>query len=263
MKRSMTRYTHLIFVKAVILISVLLVSNRAIAEDIESVWAKANDAYSMGEWNNALSLYQKIEKSGEVSAYLYYNIGNTYYKQNIFGKAVLYYERALRINPSFDDAINNLKIVQLHTLDKIENVPEFVFTTWIRNFKNSVDSNTWAVIGLFLLVGLAVLFLLYRFASSTSIRRIAFIVSCVVLFMVIVSFLFSFSLRGYANSTDSAVIMSAVSNVKSAPNSTGNNLFVLHEGTKVTILEDIGTWKRVELADGRQGWLDSSTIEII
>jgi Bacterial SH3 domain./Tetratricopeptide repeat. len=229
----------------------------------DSLWTKGNDSYSLGEWTNALLNYEQIEKNGKVSPQLYYNIGNTYFKLGNKGKAILYYERAIKLNPSYKDAINNLQIVSLQTLDKIEKVPEFVLITWIKEIRNSINSNTWAWLGIIFLVILSLLLLMYRFSSYMGVRKFSFILSCIMLFLVVASFSFSINLRLHANSIENAIVLSPVSNIKSAPNTTGNNLFILHEGTKLTILEDIGPWKKIELEDGRQGWIDSSTIEII
>lgn len=229
----------------------------------DSLWTKGNDSYSLGEWTNALLNYEQIEKNGKVSPQLYYNIGNTYFKLGNKGKAILYYERAIKLNPSYKDAINNLQIVSLQTLDKIEKVPEFVLITWIKEIRNSINSNTWAWLGIIFLVILSLLLLMYRFSSYMGVRKFSFILSCIMLFLVVASFSFSINLRLHANSIENAIVLSPVSNIKSAPNATGNNLFILHEGTKLTILEDIGPWKKIELEDGRQGWIDSSTIEII
>jgi tetratricopeptide (TPR) repeat protein len=228
-----------------------------------AAWIKANEAYSMGEWKRALSLYESIAKGGAVSAHLYYNMGNACYKMGDKGKAALYYEKALKLDPSDADAYNNLQIVQLRTLDKIEAIPEFILSEWVKDLRDTIHSNGWTWIGLSALFLTALLLLLYRFSQRTGIRKISFITACVTMFIVVVTFSFAASLKVRAMSSDTAIVLSHVSNIKSSPNVAGNNLFILHEGTKVTILEDIGPWKKIELADGRQGWIETNTIGII
>ncbi|MDD7236189.1 MAG: tetratricopeptide repeat protein [bacterium] len=235
----------------------------AAQERPEDIWPKANDAYSLGEWKSALELYESIENKGVVSERLYYNMGNTHYKLGDNARAILYYERALKLNPANKDAANNIKIAQIHTLDKIEVLPEFVLVTWVRNMRDSLSSNSWAVAGLVLLVAVLVLLLLYRFAGSMGFRKFSFVAAILAFLLMAGAFAFSWSMRNNATDNSNAIVVSAVSNIKSSPDANGNNLFILHNGTKVEVLENVGKWMKIELADGRQGWIDSSTVEII
>ena len=233
------------------------------ADEKSELWTKANDAYSMGQYETALNDYVEIEKNGYHSYRLYYNMGNAWYKTGNMGKAILYYEKALKLNPAGEDALNNLQIAKLQTLDKIDVLPEFIVSTWIKDIRNLMSSNGWGytAVGLFAVV--CILLLLFKFAPTTGGRKLSFVLACVVFLFFIFAVLFAFSLRAKAKSEDNAVVMVPVSNVKSAPNSTGNNLFILHEGSKVEILEEAGKWCRIEISDGRQGWLEEKDIEVI
>ena len=163
----------------------------AAQERPEDIWPKANDAYSLGEWKSALELYESIENKGVVSERLYYNMGNTHYKLGDNARAILYYERALKLNPANKDAANNIKIAQIHTLDKIEVLPEFVLVTWVRNMRDSLSSNSWAVAGLVLLVAVLVLLLLYRFAGSMGFRKFSFVAAILAFLLMAGAFAFS------------------------------------------------------------------------
>lgn len=239
------------------------VSSIALAADRDSLWLKANNSYSLGEYNSAIDYYKQIEDSGYMSAKLWYNMGNAYYKLQEDGKAILYYERALKLDPSYQDAKNNLEIAKLKTLDKIESVPEFILTTWTKDIRNTMSSDSWAVTGIVFFLATAVLMLLFRHAPHVAQRKLSFILACITMVIVLIAFIFSFNLRSNASSKGSAVVLAPVSNVKSAPNSTGGNLFILHEGTKVEVLESVGGWSKVELSDGRQGWMESKDFEAI
>lgn len=233
------------------------------ADEKGELWAKANDAYSMGQYETALADYRQIEDAGFESYKLYYNMGNAYYKTDNMGKAILYYEKALKLNPAGKDAMNNLQIAKLRTLDKIDVLPEFIIATWVKDIRNMMSSNGWGYTAVGLLVLVCVLLLLFKFAPTTGGRKFSFVLACVAFLFFIFALLFAVNLRIRANSDDFAVVMVPVSNVKSAPNSTGNNLFILHEGSKVEILEEAGKWRRIEISDGRQGWLESKDIEVI
>lgn len=229
----------------------------------DSLWYKANDAYAMGEYGNAAEIYRLIEKEGYVSAGLFYNMGNAYYKQGNKGKAILYYEKALKLDPSNMDIKTNLEIARLNTLDKIDVLPEFILTTWIKDIRNMMSSNKWGYSAIIFLAITALLLIGYNFAPSTGQRKFSFILACVTLLLALFSVLFAVNLRKNAGSENYAVVMSPVGNVKSAPNATGNNLFILHEGAKIEVLEKVGGWNRIELSDGRQGWMQASDMEII
>ncbi len=247
-----------------IFVALLMMFSAALyAESDAQLWNKANDAYSMGEYESAYNDYKKIEEGGMHSYKLYYNMGNACYKMGNNGKAILYYEKALKMNPAGEDAKINLQIAKLQTLDKIEVVPEFILSTWIKDVRNMLSSNGWAYITIALLAVTAILMLLFRFAPTTGQRKFSFVMACVVFLFAIFTVLFAVSLRTNANSKDKAIVMVPVSNIKSAPNATGNNLFILHEGSKVKILEEAGRWCRIEISDGRQGWMPLADVEII
>ncbi|MCI1779373.1 MAG: tetratricopeptide repeat protein [Bacteroidales bacterium] len=233
------------------------------AADTDSLWIKGNDAYSMGEYDKALEDYSEIEQNGKISARLFYNIGNSYYKLNKTGKSILYYEKALKLDPSGKDIINNLEVAKLKTLDKIDTVPEFVMATWIKDLRNLMSSNNWAYLCLVFFLVTVLLLLLFKFAPNPGQRKVSFIMACLSIFVSVVLFLFSFSLYRNSVSEKYAIVTNSFSNVKSAPSTDGNNIFIIHEGTKVELLDKVGEWKRVELSDGRQGWILSSDIEII
>lgn len=252
--------------KAIYIISFLLLSPLGMTgsdPDFNELWTKANNHYSLGEYQEALTEYRQIEQAGMVSYKLYYNIANTYYKLREDGSAILYYERALKLNPSDKDIKNNLEIAKIKILDKIEVIPDFILKVWIGKLKDSLSSNSWAKISVALIIIVALLLLLYRHGSAIAMKKSAFAIGIVALLLTIFSLIFAFSLRGRAVSEEYAIVMVPVSNVKSAPNSTGNNLFILHEGTKIDVLEQIDKWSRIELSDGRQGWVQSSDFEII
>lgn len=227
------------------------------------VWAKGNEAYAVGDFKNALANYISLIDKGFTSSRLYYNLGNTYYRSGMTGKAILYYEKALMLDPTYADARANLNFVRMQTVDKIDAVPEFVVATWIRQLRNSLSSNNWAVLSLVFLLATLSMLILFRFAKGPRSKKIFFVIACVSCALIVVCFVFSANLAYRAKHSSSAIVVERVGNVKSAPNTTGNSIFVLHEGTKVKILEEAEGWDRVEISDGRQGWIRTTDIENI
>lgn len=232
-------------------------------EDVAGLWQKAGDAFAAGQWQNALNYYQMIEGENLQSADLYYNIGNTFFKLDDKAHAILYFERALKLDPSHEDAAHNLDIARQLTLDKIDAVPDFILVSWFRNLRQGLSADTWAWLTLGLLVCVGVLFLLFRNGGSLGLRRVSFIVGCVLFVLAVFTLIFSLQQKRAVTRQDSAIVTSPVCSVKSSPADGGTTVFVLHEGTKVRLLDNVGDWAKVEIADGRQGWAPVSTVEVI
>lgn len=234
------------------------------AQDADSLWNQAVKDYTEENYQEALAGFTALEADGYVSGELYYNIGNCYYKLgNCLGQSILYYERALKLDPSYEDAQVNLAIAREYTLDRIDEVPEFILLTWIKAFRDTVSSDAWAWIALALFLVTAVMVLLFRFGGSPALRKTAFALAVAALLMTIISAVFAFNLRSALESDGEAVVTVPVSSVKSSPGSADQSLFILHEGTKVAVMDSLGEWFRIELSDGRQGWLEAEDVEII
>lgn len=234
------------------------------AKDLDSLWTAGVQAYTDGKFSDASAAWTSIEESGQKSAKLYYNLGNAWFKQGNYPKAILNYERALRLDPSYSDARYNLEFTSNFVQDKIEPVPEFILKSVARKVCYVMGSNAWAVIFLVLLAAALVMGLLFLLGSSVGKRRAGFYCGIVLLLLSAGALSFSIWQKSDSVKTDTAIVMSPVSSVKSSPSSgSSKDLFVIHEGTKVTILDEVGSWKNIALADGRQGWLTSNELEVI
>ena len=234
------------------------------AKDLDSLWTAGVQAYTDGKFADASAAWTSIEESGQKSAKLYYNLGNAWFKQGNYPKAILNYERALRLDPSYSDARYNLEFTGNFVQDKIEPVPEFILKSVARKVCYVMSSNVWAVIFLVLLAAALMMGLLFLLGSSVGKRRAGFYCGIVLLLLSAGALSFSAWQKSDSMKTDTAIVMSPVSSVKSSPSSgSSKDLFVIHEGTKVTILDEVGSWKNISLADGRQGWLPAADLEVI
>lgn len=230
----------------------------------DSLWVSGVNAYGAADYQKACNDWLEIESLGQESPRLYTNIGSAYFKGGDPAHAVLYYERALKLDPSFEDAEYDLRYVRTFLQDKIETVPEFFLTRWMRSVRESVGSDVWAVLFLVLLAVALAGVLLFLLSGSSSLKRAGFAAGVVALVLSLSSLAFSLGSRADYMKQDSAVVLSAVSVVRSSPDAVaGSDLFVLHEGTVFEIRDFVGEWCNMELADGRQGWIRMTEIEVI
>lgn len=252
---------------AAALVAVLLLCASALnAQEFNSgeVWNSAVEAYSGGEYEEAFELWNSIAEQGLQSADLYYNLACASFKAGNVAGAVLFYERCLKLNPSHADAKANLEYSRQFLQDRIDEVPEFFLLTWVKKLENFLSADAWAVIAL-LLFALCCAFAVIFFVSSRRRAKIAFFASASVSLLLFLACLgFSLSLRAVATDNSYAIVTSAVTVVRSSPDDySGTELFVLHEGTKTRIMEQVGDWSNIELSDGRQGWVKKSNLENI
>lgn len=247
-----------------LLLALLPMASYAQTDNVDSLWNSANTAYSQGAWEEAIKDYQSIADASMESAPLWCNMGSAWYKNGYIGKAILCYERALKLDPSYEDARYNLQLMNSLKRDRIESVPEMILVTWTKSLSRLLDSNSWAVCFMVFFVLSLAMILLFLLGSSISSRRTGFFTAIVFVIFAASSLAFSLWQKAECEKTDSAVVMKPVSSVKSSPSSdSAKDLFVLHEGTKVMLIDNVGSWSNIELADGRQGWVPSSDLEII
>jgi tetratricopeptide (TPR) repeat protein len=229
----------------------------------DELWQIANTAYNAGNYALAEECYTRIVEQGLHSAALYYNLANAHFKQDELGKAMLYYNRALRLRPNDEDIRHNLEYAEQSTKDSIEKIPEFFLKTWIKSLRGALSCTAWSILSLLMLVAALVCGLLYLLAQRLSLRKIGFYLMAVTALLFVVTTAFAWSERNMLVERSEAIIMNSAVSIKSSPDRSATELFVLHEGTKVTIGETIDGWAEVRIADGRKGWIEQERIERI
>lgn len=223
----------------------------------------AASCYSAGRYTDALDYYEQILKGGKESSELYYNMGNAAFKSNELASAVWYYEKALRLNPGDENASFNLGVVNSRITDKIEQVPLLFYERWWRAFVSLFPPDTWSVISLITLAMAGAALLLFFQAGNMWQRKTGFWLS--LSFGLLFAFSLSFAWKGTHRmmNHNEAIIFTATVTAKSSPDASGIDLFVLHEGTKVEISDQIGQWLRIKLANGSVGWIQDNSIKRI
>lgn len=243
-----------------ILLIGLLATGNLSAQNLDSLWSKANGLYASGMFKEAADSYQNIVNDGRESADLYYNLANAYYKQNMLGEAILCYERAYRLNSSDEDIAYNLEFARTQVLDKIEPLPMFFTAKVVLWVKNLFTADGWAVFALILFaVGLLLIFSAYFLTHRLLFRRLCFWVGIIAILLCASGV---FIASRVENKTE-AIIMVPVSTVKSSPDASGKEIFILHEGTKVHLLDELSGWKKVKISNGNQGWVEAGNVEQI
>ena len=221
-------------------------------------FTKANFYYNESRYDTALVIYEKILNEGYVSVPLLYNIGNTYFKLRNYPMAILHYEKALKIDPTNEDTRHNLAIANALITDKIEPMPVFFLTKWWRSTGNLMSANGWTKTSLELFGLFLVLVFLYITARTKGVRKTTFFSSIIVLILLVCSSIFSYQKHKYLNERNEAIVMTPTITVKSSPSASGVDLFVLHEGSKVEIIDNADKWDKIKIADGSVGWVPST-----
>ena len=231
--------------------------------DAEELWDMANLAYNEGNFAKAVATYEQILSQNLHSAALYYNLANAYFKQGELGKALLNYNRASRIAPGDEDIRHNQEYAEKMTKDSIEKIPEFFLITWLRSVRGAMSCTAWTVLSIVMLATALVMALLYLLAQRMSLRKVGFYTMAVAVLLFVATSIFAISERNQLVGRSEAIVMSTAASVKSSPDRSATELFVLHEGTKVSIGETTDGWAEVRIADGRKGWIEDKRIERI
>ena len=230
----------------------------------DSLWTAGVEAYQQGVWDQAVRSWEGITALGVQSAVLEYNLGNAFFKAEDYAHAILHYERALKLDPSYADARYNLEFAGQFIQDRIDTVPEFFVKTWLRGLCRGLSAGTWTLLFFVLLFGALVLLLVFLLGHGSRGRRAGFFGSIVCALLAILCISMAAWQKSEFLDTYEAIVMRAVTTVRSSPGGEGSkDLFVLHEGTKVKIIDEVGDWKNITLSDGRQGWISVRDIEVI
>ena len=241
---------------------------RLVADSIQEshvyTLSDADSAYIQGDYLTAISIYESFIENYGVNATLYMNLGNCWLKRDEIARAILCYERAYLIDPSDPDVRFNLELARTKTVDKVNPVNQLFIVVWFKKLLAILDVNGWAVLTVILFAVTILLAGVLLFSKKSGIRKISFSFSVFFLLLSILSFIFATTQMGNLKERDTAIIMSPSVTVKSTPTSAGTDLFIIHEGRKVQILDSsMKEWVEIRLEDGNTGWIPVNAMEII
>ncbi len=246
-----------------LLIFILSFARSTSGQDIYPLVEEGNQQYINEEFEAAIQTYESVLDSGYEAAELYFNLGNAYFKSHKLTPAILNYERAALLAPNDEDITYNLELARTYVVDKVDILPRFFLREWYTRLIRLLQPDNWAYISIITFVLSLSIFSVYLFIRRYRIKRIAFWFSLLLLFVSVSTFTFSYHHNRITTSHDQAIVFSPSVTVKSAPDESGTDLFLIHEGTRVSIEDTLGIWTEVMLEDGNKGWLLTSDIRKI
>lgn len=223
----------------------------------------ATAAYNKGNYMGSASFYDRFLKSGYVSADVYYNLGNCFYKFNNISKAILYYERAKKLNPADADIRFNLQLANLKITDKVPGETPLFIATWWNNLLDITGECGWSYLCIICLCLALMLILGYLFSRHLWLRQVGFWGAGLMIVLCMGCFGMARERYRALITHNTAIVMSPAVTVKGAPSDSGTALFIIHNGTKVTIVKSDGNWSEIKLSNGNVGWLLNTDIEAI
>ena len=246
-----------------LLILCVMLFSASFAESYQQLMQRANTAYQQQQYAEAVALYQQIADAGNEGSVLYYNLGNAYYKTDDLSHALLWYERALRLDPRNEDIKHNIAFVNRQLVDRIEVLPELFITRWWNALSKSLTSNTWSILSIIFCALMFLSVVLLLVARRPWLRSLGLATTVLSLLLTVFSIVFAHKEAVRYEKSPDAIVMQPVLNAKSTPNATGNDLFVIHEGLKVGVTDRLGDWYEIKLPNGEKGWVPAQGVEVI
>ncbi len=249
--------------KKIVCIIILMFSLVAYSQEVNKLFAEGNTFYKEENYTRAVGVYLAIEEQGMESDDLYFNIANCYYKMNKVAPAIYYYEKALKVNPANADAKANLAFAKRMTIDVIEELPKTFLQRFSANIIQKLPFDTWAIMAVIASFLASLLFLLYYFSTSSTKKLFYFNTSIFAVFIIIVTVFFAYNNFKTVQKDRVAIIFSPKVEIMNAPSASSDEIFELHEGTKVIVLDKLDNWKKIKIADGKTGWIYADALKEI
>jgi len=248
--------------KKLLVIITVLMCGLGFAQN-SALFKEGNALYNTGKYTEAISKYETILKSEKHSAELYFNLANANYKLNNIAPSIYYYEKALQLAPNDIEINNNAAFARNMTIDAIDTIPKVGVSKWLNISANKFSFDGWAYAAIAGVVLFVILFLCYYFSHSTALKRVLFIASAVLLILSVVTLCFAFHKYNLDKNDVPAIVFAQESTVKNEPNLRGTEVFKLHEGTKVQVLNAVNDWMEIKLTDGTTGWIRNKDIKLL
>ena len=249
------KYFPWVFLTLILLFSPSRAAERA---DLGSSFLQGINYYNQGDYSKAVSAFSTIAVSGVKNGKLYYNLGNSFLKNGDLGRAVLWFERSLKMIPNDPDLNFNLDYALSMLKDEIEEKINPIFRVlffWKEMY--SPKTFQWTAISLNLIFWVV---MILRFLMK---KRLLKTPGYVILFFVMIfSFtaFYSFYSERYKRE---AVILPEKISIRSGLTEGSTELFILHSGTKVIVQKEMQGFYRIYFSKGKIGWIKKEDAEVI
>ncbi len=252
-------------IKLILVLFILIFSSvlHAANDEALDLLKKANKLYQEQNYEEALRYYENILHQGLESSELYYNLGNTYYRLGKLGYSVLYYEKALKLSPSDEDIKYNLRIANAHSIDKIEEIPQVFIVEWWNALVMSFTINGWAVFVIVVFIMFITLIGLYYYYRNSNLQKPLFFTGTANLAVLIIIALLFATRISHETSNQYGVLIENSASVKVSPDDKSNDAFIIHEGIKFVIEDEVNNWSKIKLNDGKVGWINNNYFKSI
>jgi tetratricopeptide (TPR) repeat protein len=223
---------------------------------------QANKLYEASEYQNALTVYHKIESEYR-SSVLFFNIGNCYFKLNEIPSAILYYERSLKYDPQNDNTLANLKQAHKYISDNIQAMPQTAFSASWKSFVQDRSINFWANLSIYLMIAGFLVLLLTILKVSDFVKKFSTLLATLFILSAIFTFFLANSAKNNLEKDNNAIIFTPKVDVMSEPKESASRLFVIHDGLKVNIVDENNDWFEIKLSNGEIGWIKKGDCKVI
>lgn len=232
-------------------------------ENADTLIARAETYYTQKQYDSALTLYMQVYDQNLHSADLFYNIGNTYFRSDDLARSILWYERALLVNPKHHEARVNLEFVNARQIDKVVALPLGIVAQFFQKTHQMFNYTTWAVLSLAFLALFLAAVAGFLFAQTVKMKKLSFGVGIFALVLAVLSFFCATAHKNFIENNNEAIVLEPTIVIKNEPNNKATDLVTVHEGLKVQLLKTYGEWANVRLLDGKEGWVKKGSVERI
>jgi len=249
--------------KYILFMLLMAFSIHAFAINADSLMMRGNRAYDHQQYDTAINMYKRVLKMGLVSPKLYFNLGDAYFRKKDIPSAILYFEKAKKLDPNNPEILYNINLANTMIPDKIDKVPQMFLKRWWNYFYDLFDANTWAILSLVSFALFVLLVGVFILSHRRGAKKLSFFLGVIMLLASVASFGLASQKKYYIQHYNEAIIFVPSITAKSSPTPNSVDLFVIHQGTKVRLLDEVDGWRKIRLQNGSIGWLPDQSMKEI